>query len=160
MSLSIPVELPLDEDGYLRRQCPRCERVCKWRSEPAGHLPPYEPDPAGYFCPYCGEPSSLDQWWTNEQVEYFQALAGNDALRMAQAAMEAAAETSNTAKGLVGMKFEDHEVAPPAALSEPNDMLAVASPCHPLAPIKVYEDWSAALYCIIDAEPFTLPRDH
>jgi hypothetical protein len=28
--VSIPMSLPLDGDGFLRRECPKCERQFKW----------------------------------------------------------------------------------------------------------------------------------
>ncbi len=37
--MSFPIELPLDDDGYLRRQCPTCERLFKWHYGPTPQRP-------------------------------------------------------------------------------------------------------------------------
>jgi hypothetical protein len=49
VELSIP--FPLDDDGFLRRECPTCDREFKWL--PAHDETEATPPPAGgYFCPY------------------------------------------------------------------------------------------------------------
>jgi hypothetical protein len=100
----------------------------------------------------------VNQWWTDEQVEFMQGLIGNEVMKTAADTLRPAAERINRAKGLIRMTVEVPDVNPPAPLFEPNDMIAVASPCHPLAPIKVYEDWMDPLYCIIDGAAFTVAK--
>ena len=34
--IRVPVSLPLDSDGFLRRECPTCEREYKWFSHQEG----------------------------------------------------------------------------------------------------------------------------
>jgi uncharacterized protein (UPF0212 family) len=59
--------IPVDSDGFLRRECPTCEREFKW-------LPASEDDDAvgmldgGYFCPYCGVQAPEDAWFTEAQL--------------------------------------------------------------------------------------------
>jgi hypothetical protein len=51
--IELGVPLPLDSDGFLRRECPTCEREFKWL--PAqGEAEATPPADGGYFCPYCG----------------------------------------------------------------------------------------------------------
>lgn len=74
---AISVSIPLDVDGFLRRECPTCEREFKW-------LPSDESktvDPGGYFCPYCAVQAPADHWHTKAQLEYvsdigFREIAG------------------------------------------------------------------------------------
>ena len=73
--ISIPIELPLDSDGFLRRECPTCGGQFKWRSDEAetSDNTPVEQ----YFCPLCGVAAGLDQWWTPEQLDYAEASAAS-----------------------------------------------------------------------------------
>jgi DNA-directed RNA polymerase subunit RPC12/RpoP len=53
--VSFGMTIPLDSDGFLRRECPTCEREFKWRPSEAEVEEHDEPaDTVGYFCPYCG----------------------------------------------------------------------------------------------------------
>lgn len=53
--VALSMSLPLDSDGFLRRECPTCERELKWlvsaddEDDEDGGVPD-----GGYFCPYCG----------------------------------------------------------------------------------------------------------
>ena len=48
---STQMSVPLDSDGFLRRECPTCEREFKWFNSEEGRG---EPVPeGGYVCPYC-----------------------------------------------------------------------------------------------------------
>ena len=80
--IPIPMSLPLDNDGFLRRECPNCEQQFKWWPTPTFGDAPEEAveTPEAYFCPYCYVPAPLDVWWTKEQLEYAQQLAVAEAL--------------------------------------------------------------------------------
>ena len=71
--VQISVPLPLDVDGFLRRECPTCERELKWRPTPEGEEPIPMPD-GGYFCPYCGVQASPDAWLTEAQAAQVQQI--------------------------------------------------------------------------------------
>ena len=84
--ISIPVSLPLDSDGFLRRECPSCEQQFKCFSHEDG-----DPDAEAvdqYFCPLCGTAAGVDAWWTPEQLEYAQGAAGPELDRLVQDAMK------------------------------------------------------------------------
>ncbi len=128
MELEIPI--PRDQDGFVRRQCPRCERVFKWRvSDDERDNPRNRTE---NFCPYCGIASPTDEFWTNEQVEALQSAAGDAALR-----------------DLALRGFKVSMTPPPPPLVEPNDMDTVASPCHPTEPVKIIESWDGPIYCLV-----------
>ncbi len=65
--VTLTMTIPVDSDGFLRRECPTCEREFKW-------LPASEDDDAagmpdgGYFCPYCGVQAPDDAWFTEAQL--------------------------------------------------------------------------------------------
>jgi uncharacterized Zn-finger protein len=132
--MELRLELPLDSDGFLRRQCPHCEREFKWKHEEAD-----VPDRTDVFCPYCGTQSSTDQCWTNAQVEAMQAAAGQEMLL-----------------GLKGSGFDVTIKPPPPPLVEPDDMDPVASPCHPTEPVKVQESWTDPIHCLVCGSEFVV----
>jgi len=69
--------LPLDSDGFLRRECSTCEREFKWYVSRDAEG---EPVPVGgYYCPYCAIQAPSDRWFTPAQVE----LARNTVVRPA-----------------------------------------------------------------------------
>src|SRR5579859_2819903 len=76
--MQMEVGIPLDGGRFLRRECPRCERLFKWYVPVPGAAPRGEGDvsaPATIYCPYCYEPAAADQWWTKEQVLFLQQTA-------------------------------------------------------------------------------------
>lgn len=157
--MEIPFEIPLDSDGYLRRQCPRCERCFKWRPENEGDEGDEGEQTAQtvlYHCPYCAEESASDQWWTDEQVDYAQGLAAIEAMRMIEKTLGPAADRINRSSGMVKMDLDVPRVTPPAPLFEPDDMIAVQPPCHPAEPLKVLEDWDDEIHCLICGRPFVV----
>lgn len=156
MEFSIPVELPLDADGFIRRECPHCEQQFKWHSGPANAEAEEQPAPETYYCPLCGQPAGLDSWWTKEQLEYVEEAAAPSVLE----AMEA--EVDKMFKGLNGPNItvrrtgRSESPEPPMPLLEPNDMVIVASPCHAWEPIKAPEARVAPLHCLVCGAAFAV----
>jgi len=155
--MKIPFEVPLDSDGYLRRQCPRCEQLFKWRPDEALRSDS-STEGRMYYCPYCGKPSSADQWWTDEQVDYARGLASIEAIRLVERELRPTADKLNRSSSLLKIELDARAVNPPAPLFEPDDMVAVEPPCHPDEPIKITEGWIAELHCLVCGRPFILPK--
>jgi Zn ribbon nucleic-acid-binding protein len=150
--MEISVSMPLD-DGFLRRQCPNCNREFKWHEGPTDDRPDHAVEPPMYYCPYCGLAAGADEWWTEAQLDYAEAIAAGPAMREIADQLERAIGTKN--HGLISISVNrPDEPEPLAAMVEPNDMLAVASPCHPWEPFKVAEDWSDPLHCLVCGERF------
>lgn len=148
---SIPVSIPLDTDGYLRRECPNCERQFKWFADDDDNLDAEVADQ--FFCPLCGLAAGPDEWWTPEQIEYAQGAAAPELDRMVQDSLEEAF------KGVKGISFEADRnftlgIPTPDALADDDDMIAVEPPCHPNEPIKVPEDAVSRLHCLICGAAF------
>lgn len=149
---SYSVQLPLDDDGFLRRECPHCDQEFKWFHGPTAERPEGEADPPVYYCPRCGVSAAPDQWWTEEQLAFIQEYAAAPVLR------ELSDEVEKAFRGVKGLSFRRgqlDEPEPPAALHEPNDMIILAPPCHPWEPVKVPEEATARVHCLICGEPFT-----
>jgi hypothetical protein len=127
-------ELSLDDDGFLRRECPHCEREFKWLHSESG-----EPmQDGGYFCPYCAARSD-DGWWTRPQFAHIEALALQGAGDYVEGMLDSAMRT---------VKREPPRPVPPVP-DEPNDMRRIDFQCHTAEPMKVLEDWDGPLHCLI-----------
>lgn len=151
--MELQIALPLDH-GFLRRKCPHCKREFKWHDRPTDAHPNDTPEPPFYYCPYCGEPASTDSWWTDEQIEYVEQTAAGPALREIEDELHAITKKASNSF----IKFSvDRATAPPAPepLVEANDMAAVESPCHPREPVKIMEDWTTALHCLVCGARFS-----
>lgn len=63
----------------------------------------------------------------------------------------------STRGGMIEFKFSGIDAGePPLPLHEPNDMLVVASPCHPWEPLKVDEASTKSLRCLICGAEFAV----
>ena len=152
--MSMSVQLPLDTDGFLRRECPHCERQFKWHDGPANEEAEQAPAPVTYYCPLCGEPAPLDHWWTTAQLDYIQGMAAPMIMRQVQD------EIGNALRGSKNVTFQpgDGGYFPdaPGALTEPDDMRIVASPCHDYEPVKVPKDVDGPLHCLLCGKAFAV----
>jgi hypothetical protein len=147
------VTLPLDDDDFLRRECPSCEQQFKWHYGPTGEEPEGVVDPTVYYCPLCGQPSGVDNWWTQEQIEYAQQVAMGlavDELRDTFRDME------RQSGGFIKFKSSGDDPEHPDALHEPEDMAIIAPPCHPWEPVKVPSDWTAPVHCLLCGAAYSL----
>jgi len=85
MPRSISIDLPTDDDGMLPRQCPTCERTF------AIHRSTYrEQHYLNLRCPYCGWIAEFDQFLTDEQADFAEATAENEARELAESELEEA----------------------------------------------------------------------
>lgn len=148
--MEISVGMPLDDDGYIDRECPVCERRFRWRYGVSAELVETSAQLTEYYCPYCGTAAEADQWWTPEQVEYIHASA-IAALRpeLEEKFRDATASIGRT--GLVDVRFETASPEPPRPVFVEDDETAttVASPCHPDEPVKLFGDWSPPIHCSV-----------
>ena len=144
--IQIPVALPLDDDGFLRRECPVCEHQFKWYVHRDGD--PQAEVVDQYFCPLCGEPSGLDTWWTPAQLDYAQGAAGPV---LDQYLSDAFSDAFEGLKSLDFTPNRDSTLGIPTAdpIAEPNDMVIAEPPCHPNEPVKVPEASAARLHCLV-----------
>jgi ribosomal protein S27AE len=145
------VPMPLDDDGFLRRQCPHCSRQFKWHNGPTAGKPEGMVDPEAYHCPRCGNVAGHDEWWTDEQVALVEESMSGHAFREVTDTLE------DKFRGIKGMTYRpsyEDEPVQPTPLHEPNDMLIVTPPCHVWEPIKVPEEATARIFCLICGEAF------
>jgi endogenous inhibitor of DNA gyrase (YacG/DUF329 family) len=148
--VQIPVALPLDDDGFLRRECPTCERELKWRPTPEGEQAVPPPD-GGYFCPYCGVQAQPGTWLTKAQASYIEALAVVRVVDpMIQKFNDDLGRMARGSGGVISVRSDRRPAEEPEPLGEEvNEMRRVDFTCHRSEPVKVLDDWTGPVQCII-----------
>lgn len=149
---TIPVSLPLDRDGFLRRECPHCEQEFKWHDGRTDDAPKDYVYPDVHWCPLCGQSAALDQWWTPTQAEYVRDAATGPLLN------QFTDQLKDAVRGSKFIKFEssNERIEVPDPLAEPDDMVIIAPPCHPWEPVKVPDDSTAPYYCLLCGEAYAV----
>lgn len=149
--MSTSISVPLDSDGFMRRECPNCEQQFKWRPS-QGDDPDSLETVDQYYCPMCGQAAGLDSWWTPEQLEHAEEAIMPEAMRQIQDALGNASRGNKHVKFKASSDLGDMPV--PEVLHEPDDMVIVEPPCHPQEPVKVPDDVQPPFHCLVCGEPF------
>lgn len=156
----VSVELPRDASGFVRRQCPRCQRVFKTRPGPVdaavvqrrlASLFPFEnahesfdavPDGS---CLYCGHRAAADEWLTREQHEYLELLARAWAnhVRYEQLAYVSRTLTHNPRPTFI---LVTPEPLPDTLGPEPDDLRTLFLVCCG-EEVKALWDWDTPFFC-------------
>jgi hypothetical protein len=144
MSDALTIAFPLDGDGFLRRECPTCEREFKWLPTDEEGTPPQD---GGYFCPYCRIQAPLDTWNTRAQVVIVEATVKRE---LVQPGLEKALKNlERHSKGFIRTQTPARESPPPDPMTEVDDMRLVTFTCHPNEPVKVLDEWDGSAACLI-----------
>ncbi|OEV27095.1 hypothetical protein AN219_23780 [Streptomyces nanshensis] len=154
--MEIPITLPLDNDQFLRRECPHCVRQFKWHYGPANEEAEQNSDPATYHCPLCGQPAGPDSWWTQEQLAYAQGVTAPAAMREVEQGLKDAFKSARSKHVKFDFKGGFNTPDVPAPLTEADDMTIVTSPCHAYEPVKVPEDASGPYHCLVCGQAFAV----
>lgn len=160
---SIQMALPLDSDGFLRRECPSCKRQFKWfpsRSQDSESAEPIA-ETVAYYCPYCWEQAAPEVWWTTEQVEFASQIAMAEVMGPSLRRLTRSVSQLNRSGGLLRARLKSPSISRPESLVEPDDMVRVDFPCHPEEPLKVDEAWEGEVACLVCGihYPFDLVRE-
>jgi hypothetical protein len=162
--VQLSMSLPLDSDGFLRRECPTCEREFKWLPSPdpesdegdaVGTTEATEA-PDGYYCPYCAVTAPPDAWLTNAQVAAAEELVQRELVDPELHTLKREIDRLNRRSGGlidIDVRLERDEPEPAPELDEPDDMRRVDFSCHPPEPVKVLDDWESPVHCLICGEP-------
>ncbi len=150
------VSFPLDGAGFLRRECPHCEREFKWHNGPANEQAEQQTPSDVHWCPLCGEPAGSDQWWTQTQLGLIH-NATERYIGQEVGDMFKGLEQSTQNNDVVQFKAGHIDVPDPSdPLVEPDDMLIVSSPCHAWEPIKIPEDHTGSVHCLVCGAAFAV----
>jgi hypothetical protein len=143
--ISIPVQVPLDKEGFLRRECPHCERQFKqWQ----GRRDEAQESPETFYCPYCYASADADTWYTAQQIEYIQQQAMVEIMSPNLYRLQEQIEQASQS-GLFRVEMTSHVPMEPDPLMESTDMVRLAFPCHVEEPIKVDELWNQEVACLM-----------
>jgi hypothetical protein len=154
------VQLPLDVDGHLRRECPSCHRQFLVRfseQEPLGiqrelarHLPHHndaelEPPAHQAHCPYCGAAAAPESWFTAEQRAYLEKRAEHwrRQLRHVQLGLPRLALSANPNLTFLPIEPEPFETPLP---NEPGGLCAFPLLCCG-EQVKLLEGWRSPVHC-------------
>jgi len=72
---SYKMELVLDKNGYLDKECPNQDCLSKFKVLPEDWNKKYESDTI--FCPFCGHQAPFRSWFTTEQIKQAKTQAFN-----------------------------------------------------------------------------------
>ena len=152
--------LPVDGEGFLRRECPSCRRQFKVRAGPADgavvqrylgrHLlfeNPHEivRDDAQSFCPYCGTQAQTDAWCTPQQRAWLEKVAGalGQAIRYEQLSYPLRTLNQNPQVTFVAVPPPDRL---PEMRLEQDDMRRHSFFCC-VEDVKVETHWAQPIHC-------------
>jgi hypothetical protein len=147
------ISIPLDSDGFLRRECPTCEREFKWLPSGEGDESTEDNasniDPAGYFCPYCGVQAAPGAWLTKAQVSLVHHVARREFVEpmLRDWASDMERKSTKHVKFKANRNFGDDSSEP--QLTEADDMRRIDFECHTAEPLKVLDEWDGPVLCLI-----------
>lgn len=144
-SATIGVRVPLDSDGFLRRECPTCEREFKWLHTPQDGAVGAAISEGGYYCPYCGVQAA--SWFTKAQALLARNVVATDVVGPMIAKLSK--DISRNSRGAIGMSMNYTPPDKMDPLTEVDDMRRVNFACHEAEPVKVLDEWSKDVYCLI-----------
>ena len=156
--VQLSMSLPLDSDGFLRRECPTCEREFKALSSSAdeGSEPAEDAEPVeSYFCPYCVVSAPANAWLTKAQVAVMNEIVRRELIEPELDKFERGLGKMNRSSGGlidISVSLERDEPEPAPELSETDDMRCVDFTCHTSEPVKVLDNWSGEVHCLICGE--------
>lgn len=137
--------IPVDSERFMRRECPTCEREFKWRIAEEGEESA-EVGESGYFCPYCAVPADPGEFFTKAQWELVQAKAMSG---LADQFGESLSRLERQSGPIEISVTHTPSPEPQPLPDEPDDMRRVDPTCHPEEPIKVLEEWTGSIHCLI-----------
>jgi hypothetical protein len=159
--VQLSVSLPLDSDGFLRRECPTCELEFKWLPAPSDHehaggetsttAPDTEP-PEVYYCPYCAVTAPPDSWFTKAQVAAMHDLTRRELIDPELERLEREIKKLNRSSGgllAIEARLERDESVPAPPLEDPDDMRRVDFTCDQDEPVKVLDEWDRPVHCLV-----------
>lgn len=164
------ISLPLDSDGFLRRECPFCKMQFKVslteeetksiiQKEIENYLVENEvieldedsksAEGVEYWCPYCRETAKASDWWTEEQIEYVKIFPYNYmAETLNKQFTDWKRQFSRSGSGLISLKldFDKMPYKEPWISPEIDDMVLYDLPCCKVK-VKLEDRQTNGIYC-------------
>ena len=147
--LVINASVPLDDDRYLRRECPHCIREFKIKlseeeltSYLDKHIASFLTDEVvtdedadetkEFYCPYCKQTAPNTHWWTQEQLSYLEIFGKNILAKIVNENLIKPLKRTRTRKNdFISITFDAKEMVyeDPWISEEINDMVLFDLPC-------------------------------
>jgi len=162
------ISIPLDDEKFLRRECPHCVQEFKVQISPEDLISfadkriksfltdddnrksdGDEEEITKYFCPYCGQEAPTTDWWTQEQLSYLMVYTKNImAKTFNDEFIKPMKRNINKSSGLSSISFKGSEMKyeDPWISDEVNDMRVFDLPCCN-EKVKIIEDWRKNIFC-------------
>jgi len=151
--VTLGMSLPLDSDGFLRRECPTCEREFKWLPSVDDDADLTETPVGGYFCPYCVIQAPPGSWFTQAQIQLAESIVAREIVDpMLKDFTREVNKVGRRSGGLFRVSASHDAPDPIDPLTEADDMKWVDFVCHPTEPVKVLDGWTEQLHCLICGE--------
>ena len=174
--IEINISLPLDDEGFFRRECPFCRKEFKvmltkeelvtlaqegidsfmTESEVKKDSDASGSQELEQFCPYCGQSAPNDSWWTQEQLSYISVFAQNIMANLVNEHLIRPLQRNfgQQRPGPLSISFKGHEMEQqePWISPEVNDMDVFDLPCCNRK-IKVEENTTGTIHCFFCGFP-------
>lgn len=135
------LKISLDSEGFVRRECPKCEREFKLQTLEKDFQTPPVKNSGEVTCPYCKHRSSADQWWSKNQVKYINDMQSFFAFNfITPKALKIKSTPFVTVKTTITQTEE------PIMPSEIDDMKRISITCCE-RDIKILENWNGDIVC-------------
>lgn len=140
------MRVPLDTDGFLRRECPTCEREFKVfiQQEEGEQADAQSAPPGGYYCPYCAIHADPSAWFTKTQLDAAKSKLMDEFVGPMLDEFKRSVEGSPLVSANVNQAAD-----PISELTESDDMHRVDFACHSETPVKVSDDHAGPVHCMI-----------
>ena len=162
--IELNISLPLDDEGFFRRECPFCRRefaqegIDSFMTEAEGKADSDESnqEEPEYFCPYCGQSASKGSWWTQEQLSYINIFTQNIMASLINEHLIRPLQRNfgHQRSGPISISFHGHEMGQqePWISPEVNDMNVFDLLCCNRK-IKVEENTTGRIHCFFCGFP-------
>lgn len=154
MTEEIEITFPIDEDGFISRECPYCKMRFKI------HKSDFENEKYDFeeiYCPYCKQTAGKDEFWTTEQEKYIGDVLNEEFIEPEFEKFAKQMKRLNRKSGLLKIKVKEGKKSKPIQPEEIDNMVKVKFSCCDI-PLKVVSDWGKDLYCISCGDKLALDR--
>ena len=162
---SFTISIPLDDDMFLRRECPYCKKQFKIKLEKGElnksiqdlvdnflledsdkHEEDERCEDVEYYCPYCSEIAASTDWWTEEQLNYSRIFIENYMNKMINETFIKEMEKMSRNNSSISFKGEKLIMKELWISPEENDMdMFILECCDDK--IKIDEEYRGEIYC-------------
>lgn len=125
----IKVGLPLDDSGFLRRECPYCKREFKIEIVENEENATEDSSSSELYCCYCGQSAPCDEYFTPAQCEYLKNILAKEVMEPALKDFQQGLTRLNRPGGFTRFKASPINIPEPYIAPDDDDMHILSFPC-------------------------------